>query len=229
MNVAVLVHAPFERLGQIAIWLEQHSAKVMEVTLFQSGYTFPDLTETDLVIVLGGPMSVNEEDKYPWLIPEKAYIRDVIAADIPLLGICLGGQLIANALGYKVTANPEVEIGWHKVESVVESSDVFQFPKQLDIFNWHGETFELPKGATRLLKSEVCANQGFQLGRRIIGLQCHPEVRKQEIQEWVNEIGGQMVEGDYVHTPEQMLSVAEEKMLAVSPVLFAMLDYLVEP
>ncbi|QKI90149.1 type 1 glutamine amidotransferase [Thiomicrorhabdus xiamenensis] len=229
MNVAVLIHAPFERLGQIRLWLEQRSAVIHEVLLYQQDAVYPPLEETDLVIVLGGPMSVNEEDKYPWLVSEKAYIREVVAADIPLLGICLGGQLIATALGSSVTLNPETEIGWHQVERTSNSADVFQFPPSMEIFNWHGETFELPQGAVRLLRSRVCENQGFQIGRRIIGLQCHPEVRAQEIQQWVDEIGGQMVEGDYVQSPSEMLDDADRKVLTVRPVLFDLLAYLTAP
>ncbi|WP_130536657.1 type 1 glutamine amidotransferase [Thiomicrorhabdus indica] len=229
MNVVVLIHAPFERLGQIQLWLEQRAAVIHEVCVYQQDAVYPPLDEIDLVIVLGGPMSVNEEDKYPWLVGEKVYIREIIEANIPLLGICLGGQLIATALGSKVTLNPEMEIGWHLVERTSNSVDVFQFPKSLEVFNWHGETFELPKGAKRLLRSKVCENQGFQIGRRVIGLQCHPEVRKQEISEWISEIGGQMEQGDYVQRPEEMLNDADRKMLAVRPVLFELLEYLTAP
>ncbi|MGE4499567.1 MAG: type 1 glutamine amidotransferase [Hydrogenovibrio sp.] len=227
MNVVVLKHAPFERLGQIEVWLQAKSASVETVVLYEPNVRYPDLASTDLVIALGGPMSVNDEVNYPWLVAEKQYIRDVIEADIPLLGICLGGQLIATALGAKVTDNPEVEIGWHTVSNVSDDATVFRFPDELEIFNWHGETFALPEGAKRLIESKVCPNQGFQLGERIIGLQCHPEVTPRIIQEWVDEIGEQMTKGDYVQQPSVMLAEPEVKMLTVRPVLFDLLDYLV--
>ncbi|WP_319558046.1 type 1 glutamine amidotransferase [Thiomicrorhabdus sp.] len=226
MKVAVLVHAPFERLGQIELWLKERAAEIHYVNLYEEGFCYPALDMIDMVIVLGGPMSVNDEDDYPWLVGEKVFIRQVIAEDLPLLGICLGGQLIATALGAKVTNNPEVEIGWHQIEKVIEDDSVFHFPASLEIFNWHGETFELPPGAKRLIQSGVCANQGFQIGDRVIGLQCHPEVTRKEIQEWIDEIGGQMVEGDYVQSPEKMMADVERKAETVRPVLFALLDYL---
>ncbi len=227
MNVVVLKHAPFERLGQIEIWLEEKSVSVETVALYADEVQYPSLASTDLVIALGGPMSVNDEVNYPWLVAEKQYIRDVVKADIPLLGICLGGQLIAKALGAKVTDNPEVEIGWHKVSNVSDDAAVFRFPDEIEIFNWHSETFALPKGAKRLLQSQACSNQGFQLGERIIGLQCHPEVTPSIIQEWIDEIGDQMTEGDYVQPPGLMLAKPEAKILTVRPVLFDLLDYLV--
>ncbi|WP_319380159.1 type 1 glutamine amidotransferase [Thiomicrorhabdus sp.] len=227
MNVAVLVHAPFERLGQIEQWLIARRAVIHFVNLYEEGAAYPELDSLDMVIVLGGPMSVNEEEIYPWLVAEKAFIRRVIAADLPLLGICLGGQLIATALGAEVTGNPEVEIGWHTIERVSgEDESVFRFPQSMTIFNWHGETFELPPGAKRLIQSRVCKNQGFQIGDRIIGLQCHPEVTGKEIREWIDEVGEQMVSGDYVHSPQAMLSHAEQNAARVQPVLFALLEYL---
>lgn len=227
MNVVVLKHAPFERLGQIELWLQETSASVETVALYDDEVQYPPLTSTDLVIALGGPMSVNDEVNYPWLVAEKQYIRDVVEADIPLLGICLGGQLIATALGAKVTDNPEVEIGWHTVSNVADDATVFQFPRALEIFNWHSETFALPKDGKRLLESQACPNQGFQLGERIIGLQCHPEVTPPIIQEWIDEIGEQMTVGDFVQTPQAMLAEPETKMQSVRPVLFDLLDYLV--
>lgn len=226
MKVAVLVHAPYERLGNIQQWLDKQSAEVLEVNLYEESFVYPELSSLDLLIVLGGPMSVNEEDDYPWLIAEKQYIADAIAAKTPVLGICLGGQLIAAALGAKVTLNDETEIGWHKLQRVPSTAEVFQFPDEIEVFNWHGETFELPRGAVRLLQSEVCANQAYQLGANVIGLQCHPEVTTKEVQEWVDEIGEQMIEGAYVHTPDRMLAETDEKSETIKPVLFSLLDYL---
>ena len=175
MRAHYLQHVPFEGLGSIENWLQQAGYGISCTPFFDS-VKLPRIEDIDLLIVMGGPMSANDEREYPWLIPEKQFIRSVIEAEKPVLGICLGAQLIANSLGAEVFANPVKEIGWfpiHAVPSIHHSA--FQFPKEIEVFHWHGETFNLPKEAVHIARSAGCENQAFQIGRKVIGLQFHLE------------------------------------------------------
>lgn len=135
------------------------------------------------LVFMGGPMSVN--DPLPWIAQELALIRAAVAADIPVLGHCLGGQLMAKALGGVVTKNPVKEIGWGEVQ-VIDSDAAhtwFGESRGFTSFHWHGETFSIPAGATHVLESAHCANQGFVMGKHL-GLQCHVEMTATMINDW---------------------------------------------
>src|SRR5690606_28697951 len=143
------------------------------------GEDLPTCTDFDALIVMGGPMNVDEHARHPWLAGEKALIRAAINAGRPVLGICLGAQLIAASLGAPVTRNAETEIGWFDVElePAGRASPLFAgFPPRFAAFHWHGDTFAIPAGAQRLMRSEACSHQGFALGARVVGLQFHLEV-----------------------------------------------------
>ncbi|WP_321324008.1 type 1 glutamine amidotransferase [Thiomicrorhabdus sp.] len=229
MKVLIVKHAVFEKEGNMAAWLQKKQADVVYLNLYEST-VFPDPKTFDLIVLLGGPMSVNDEEEYPWLVAEKRFVKEALLLDMPILGICLGGQLIANALGAPVTLNKETEIGWHTISNSTSNSTsnkrIFQFPEQMPIFNWHGETFALPTGAESIMKSQACENQGFQYGGKVIGLQCHPEVTPEIIQDWIDEIGEQMVQGEFVHTPEQMFVDVENKVAQAQIQLENMLDFI---
>ncbi len=175
MHVHVLQHTSFEGLGNIAGWLEEQNASISHTRLYET-QGFPSLDQVDLLIILGGPMSVNDEERLPWLKAEKLYIADAIRCNKPVLGICLGAQLIASALGARVYPAPSRELGWFPVFGQPHPDADFSFPPSIDVFHWHGETFDLPPGAIRLASSEVCPNQAFQLGPHVLGLQFHLEV-----------------------------------------------------
>ena len=173
MKVHVLQHVPFEGLGSMAAWLSDRGAEV-QYTRFFASPDLPDPGNLDLVIAMGGPMSVNDEREYPWLAAEKAFIRETVRRGTAVLGVCLGAQLIAGALGAKVFPNAEKEIGWFPVEAVAADGDVFRLPRKATVFHWHGETFDLPRGAVRIARSAGCENQAFQIGKNVIGLQFPP-------------------------------------------------------
>lgn len=177
MKVHYLQHVPFEGLGSMQPWLESRAAEISVTKLFEEA-RFPDVREVDLLIVMGGPMSVNDERRYPWLVPEQRFIAQAIAASKGVLGVCLGAQLIARALGARVFANPEREIGWFPIQPAADAArGTFAplFEEPLDVFHWHGETFDLPTGATHLARSPACAHQAFAIGERVLGIQFHLE------------------------------------------------------
>ena len=135
------------------------------------------MSDFDWLIILGGPMNIYEEDKYPWLSKEKEFIHQAIASDKIVLGICLGAQLMADVLGGKVQRNVHREIGWFPVKLMPESkaSRIFRvLPEEFMALHWHGDTFELPPGAVHTAESQACKNQAFELGKAI-GLQFHLE------------------------------------------------------
>lgn len=175
MRAHYLQHVPFEGLGFMQPWLEAAGCEISCTRPYESA-DFPALDAFDLLIIMGGPMSVNDEAALPWLAPEKAFVKSAIQAGKRVLGVCLGAQMIASAMGARVYPNRVKEIGWLPVKATNAVEDgLFRFPRSVDVFHWHGETFDLPPGAVRLAYSEACPNQAFQLGRSVIGLQFHLE------------------------------------------------------
>ncbi|SDS32111.1 GMP synthase-Glutamine amidotransferase [Halopseudomonas xinjiangensis] len=226
MRAHYLQHAPFEGLGSIEDWLRDKGYGITATQLY-SDDLLPSLREVDLLIVMGGPMSVNEEAQYPWLEREKAFIRGVIDAGIPVLGVCLGAQLIANVMGSRVFANSEREIGWFPVEAVEhDKADVFRFPARATVLHWHGETFEMPYGAVHLARSEACSNQAFQLGRNVIGLQFHLEATPRLLEEFIESSGGDLEPSRYVQSAEAILATEAERLEEARRLMVQILDFL---
>ena len=138
MRAHYLQHVPFEGLGSIESWLQTAGYTITSSQLYQSD-DLPNPQDIDMLIVMGGPMSINDEQDYPWLVTEKRFIKQVIDLGKPVLGICLGAQLIASVLGARVYPNAEKEIGWFPVNRVGTSQDsVFLFPEEMPAFHWHG-------------------------------------------------------------------------------------------
>ena len=197
----------------------------MRWTRWFDGETPPQMGEVDMLIVMGGPMSVNDEEIHPWLAAEKAYVREFLQSGKPMLGVCLGAQLMAAALGARVFPNPEKEIGWFPVFGTGEAKG-FRFPERLPVFHWHGETFELPPGAVRLASSEGCRNQAFQVGDRAVGLQFHLETTPDTARALVDHCRGEMTPGPYVQAAEEILSAPDERYREVNRVMGELLDWL---
>jgi GMP synthase-like glutamine amidotransferase len=222
MNVHVLQHVPFEGLGSIAPWLEARGARIT-TTSFYADPSLPPLSELDLVIALGGPMSVNDEATLPWLRPEKQFIRDAIQCGVAVLGVCLGAQLIASALGARVSRNPVKEIGWFPIDIIQTESDVVPLPTGIPVFHWHGETFELPAGAVHLARSAACEHQAFQLRGHVVALQFHLETTPENARALVHHCPEDLVPGPYVQSGAELLAVPptvyHEINTAMEPVL----------
>ncbi len=162
---------------------------------------------------MGGPMSVNDE--LPWIAPTLQLIREADAAGIPVIGHCLGGQLMAKAFGGTVTGNPVKEIGWGDVEATDAAADWMGDVQRFEAFHWHGETFTIPPGATRILRSAHCANQAFVRGPHL-GLQCHVEMTDSMIRLWGRQWAAEGVPSSTsVQTPAQMEENMEARIAAM--------------
>jgi len=181
--VLVIRHAKTEGAGYLGDFLEQQGIP-WQLLSMDCGDALPANAQSySGLVMMGGPMSVN--DDLPWIAPELALIRDAIARDIPVLGHCLGGQLISKALGAKVRRNTYKEIGWGEVHVLNNSQSQFWFADltQFESFHWHGETFDLPAGATHLLSSPHSRHQAYSIGQHL-ALQCHIEMTVEMIKLW---------------------------------------------
>ena len=192
--IAIFRHAPSEGPGYLAGFLDARNLP-WQLIRIDAGEPVPaDASQFSGLVFMGGPMSVNDE--LPWIGPVLALIRDAVARDIPVLGHCLGGQLMTRALGGVVTKNAVREIGWGEVfvDDNAEARAWFGDVTSVTAFHWHGETFSLPAGAVHLLSSKHCANQAYALGKHL-ALQCHVEMSEAMIREWC-EIGAEEISGN---------------------------------
>lgn len=226
MRAHYLQHVAFEGLGSIEPWLRGAGFEITDTRFFESS-RLPDLNDVDLLVVMGGPMSVNDEDEFPWLVQEKLFIRSAVESGKPTLGICLGAQLIASAMGARVYPNHSKEIGWFPVHAVpIDDPAYFRFPALMEPFHWHGETFDLPAGAVRLAQSDACENQAFQLGKRVIGLQFHLETTPETARELVENCREELLPAKYVQSETAILKAADEKCQSINDLMIEVLSFL---
>lgn len=205
MRAHCLQHVAVEGPAYIAEWFAAGGHDLAITRLFE-GEPLPDPIAVDLLVVMGGPMGAHDDAGVPWLAAEVAFIRQVIEAGTSVLGVCLGAQLVARALGADVRPNAEPEIGWFPVRSVGPVTEgVFTFPAEITVFHWHGDTFELPDGAVHLADSDACANQAFQYGDRVIALQCHLEVTPVAVAGMTHVFGDHFRPAMHVQTEDEIL------------------------
>ncbi len=225
MHAHYFQHVPFEGLGSMEPWLAKRGYTI-GCTRFFAGDPLPDLDTIDLLIVMGGPMSVNDEATLPWLIDEMAFIRKAIEAGKPVLGVCLGAQLISKCMGGSITANPEREIGWFPCERVSDNGRAFSFPNPFDAFHWHGETFSLPEGAVHLARSEACEHQAFQLGERVLGMQFHLETTPESAAALIEHCADELIDAPFVQTAQEMQAMPAEHYASLNALMADILTYL---
>ena len=226
MRAHYLQHVPFEGLGSMDAWLQRAGYKITATRFFET----PDLPgpeDIDFLIVMGGPMGVNDDTEYPWLTKEKQFIKQVIESGKPVLGVCLGAQLIASAMGGKVYPNPEKEIGWFPIRAVASDSvDSFQFPREIMVFHWHGDTFSLPEGAVHLAKSDACEYQAFQIGDHVMGLQFHLETTPDSAKALVANCQDELISGMYIQPADRILSASLSHYDKINALMEKVLAYL---
>ncbi len=189
-NVLVFRHVPHEHLGIIADSLARQEIDYRYVDAFEPGVQYPALDSRQGLIVMGGPMNADETKRYPFLAEEVRLIQTAVERRMPVLGVCLGSQLLAKALGAKVYPNGQKEIGWRRVNCTPATAAdpiLCHFARGEYVFQWHGDTFDLPKGAVWLLGSDLCTNQAFRYGNAAWGLQFHLEVTQGMLCEWFGE------------------------------------------
>jgi GMP synthase-like glutamine amidotransferase len=219
MRAHYLQHVPFETPGSILKWLAHQGASVTSTRLFEP-HTLPGVDDFDLLVVMGGPMSVNDEAEYPWLAAEKRFVGEAIDRGRAVVGVCLGAQVIASALGCRVYRNREREIGWFPIRS---ASDVRGWPDTLMVFHWHGETFDLPAGAQLLASSQGCVNQAFKIGDRVIGLQFHLEATPNTLTPMVEHCRDELTPDRYVQSEQELLATPEERYVLPNRLMDSML------
>jgi GMP synthase-like glutamine amidotransferase len=221
-----LQHTAGEGLGNIEAWLRSAGYRITGTRFFESD-TLPDLGAIDLLVVMGGPMSIHDEAEFPWLAGEKRFIRTAVAAGKPVLGICLGAQLIAGAMGARVFRHSVTEIGWTAVQGTPPADPGgFVFPPETTVFQWHGETFDLPPGATRLARSEYCENEAFQLGASVVGMQFHLEATPESVLAMVRDGRADLVPSPHIQSVAGMLRVEPGTWLVAQGLMADLLGFL---
>lgn len=251
MRIQILQHVVFEGLGAIADWAEanQHT---MTLTRLYDDEPLPAISNFDFLVVMGGSMGTADSERYSWLQDEADFIREVAASDKPILGICLGAQLIASALGAEVRKNKVKEIGWFPITvfstesgaadisaaSVSGASDKDSgddtspqslianiIPDALNVFHWHSDMFSIPNGAQHFASSEACPNQAFVIDERIVGLQFHLEMTLPTAQTLIDKCKDQLDGSDFVQSEKLMLE-NPEYFKSTNKIMFSLLDQL---
>lgn len=228
MRIHCLQHVPFEGPAGIADWARDHG-HALSVSALYADEVCPAHSAFDWLVVMGGPMGVDDEPDHPWLRDEKRFIGETIAAGKTVVGVCLGAQLIAQVLGARVYRNPEKEIGWFPIEltEAGRASSLCGFlPPRFRAYHWHGDTFELPPGAVQLARSQVCEQQVFLYEERVLGLQCHLESTPASVADIVHHCADEIVPGPHIQSAERMLAATPEDFAGIGAALRGILDRL---
>jgi GMP synthase-like glutamine amidotransferase len=236
LRVHYFQHIHHEGYGSPEAYLRQLGAVITHTAFHdlakgEQASNLPSIDDIDFLIIMGGSMSVNDEAIYPWLIQEKAWIKAFIEQDKPVVGLCLGGQLIASSFGAVVQKNAVQELGWWPVyaapvDRAQEQHAIFEFPEKIDILSWHGETFELPDGAVLLAANEACPRQAYQYKHNVIGFQCHPESTPHALSLYLED-KDEITEytGQFVQTASQLHQTTAAQFLPANQLLNDVIDF----
>lgn len=208
LHIHYFQHVSFETPGYIQQWAEVNGHN-QSFTRFYEGDGLPAITDIDWLIVMGGPMGVCDTTTYPWLEAEKIFIRSCIDAGKTVVGICLGSQLIAAALGEAVFPNSQKEIGWFDIELTAAGSSCYlfaDFPERFSVLHWHGDTFNLPAKALLLAESAACKHQAFLYNNHVLGLQFHFEATHDTLPAMIEHCRHELVKAAYVQEEKELVA-----------------------
>lgn len=224
-RLACLQHVPFEDLGNIARWAETRDFRI-DVTRLFAADALPRAAELDWLVVMGGPMGVYDEREHPWLPRERELIAEAIARGKTVLGVCLGAQQLAAALGAPVYPHRVKEIGWFPIEGIASAGPFAGlFASTSEVFHFHGDTFDLPAGGVHLARSAACESQAFAYGERVLGLQFHLEMTRANVERICVECAADFVPGRFVQSPDAILA-GDERFTKLEAELTRVLDRL---
>lgn len=214
--ITIFRHTASEGAGYFSDFLKHNQIPYHIIYLDQGEAVPTTLADTSALVFMGGPMSVN--DDIDWIEPELKLIRQAIASDMPVLGHCLGGQLISKALGGKITANPVKELGWlpvQKQNNAAADDWLAGLPDRFDAFHWHGESFTIPEGATNILASQHCPHQAFVIGNTL-AMQCHVEMTPKMVIDWATIHSADIaIATDTIQSHEQLSSQLETNIVTL--------------
>jgi len=227
MRLHVLQHVHFEDEAHIGAWAARNGFPVTR-TAFYRGDPLPELDDIDLLVIMGGPMGVHDERVHPWLAGETRFIGGAISAGKRVIGICLGAQLIAEALGARVYRNRHREIGWFPVR-VLPGAEVVPpaplFPREFIAFHWHGDTFDIPAGALRWAESDACPAQAFSLDGRVFAFQFHLETTARGIDGLLVNCRSELAEGPFIQD-ERSIMGSPDLVAGANSLMEKVLDHL---
>ncbi|HYW97320.1 MAG TPA: type 1 glutamine amidotransferase [Bacteroidales bacterium] len=205
MIIQFFQHVPFESPGHILEVCQRSGYKVNTTRLY-ANEALPASGSFDALVVMGGPMSIHDEETYPWLTGEKRFIRETIESGKKIFGFCLGAQLIASALGAEVKPGLYTEIGWYPVKKSMTGDVPGFLPDVFTVFHWHGDTFSLPRGARLLYSSDATPCQAFLYGDNVVALQFHPEMTRHGISDLAEHCSNELTDGPYIMKKEELLN-----------------------
>lgn len=206
MRLHVFQHVAFEGPGSIENWANDNGHRITRTQFFANQY-LPEPSEIDMLIVMGGPMSTYEEDEFDWLIDEKKFIESYLDTGNPILGVCLGCQLVADILGADVYSARQMEIGWFpvtKTEIGKEADLIDEWPGEETVLHWHGDTFDCPNSAENLIRSKVCENQMFVYRKNVVGIQFHLEMSDEGIESMLSNMREELAESPSVQSTQKI-------------------------
>jgi GMP synthase-like glutamine amidotransferase len=226
MRIQFALHVHFEDPGAILKWAETRGHDY-RITRLYAGEELPSLEHWEWLIVMGGPMSIHDEVEHPWLKREKETIAAAISNNKTVIGFCLGAQFIADALGAKVYPNEQKEIGWYPVNWTKEAQSALNLealPAELTVFHWHGETYDLPEGATLLASSAACENQAFSYGNNVFGFQFHLEMLQPNIVSILENCRDELATAPYIQSESEIIAASPQLIEQATKLLHDILD-----